>query len=60
MSSKENICLVVENNLTVDEVGSKIVANRIINGSAGMQLSTWACVTHVIFRFETRLKILLI
>ena len=56
MSSKENICLVVEKQLlTVDEVGSKIVANRIINGER------WDAIIHLglcdscdFVRFETR------
>ena len=62
MSGKENISLVVEKQLlTVDEVGSKIVANRIINGSIGTQLFTWACANHVTsFDLKHGLKILLI
>lgn len=56
MSGKENISLVVEKQLlTVDEVGSKIVANRIINGEH------WDAVIHMglcescdFVRFETR------
>ncbi len=56
MSSKENISLVVEKQLlTVDEVGSKIVANQIVNGAH------WDAIIHMglcesceFVRFETR------